>query len=75
MTLQPRLQHVLELLAGGGTTEEIARRRGVGYATARHYIRLCRDALGASTRASIVSAGYRNGLLTADRDYIAELMS
>lgn len=72
MKLQPRLQIVLEMLAGGAGTEDIARRLSIGYATARHYIRLCREALGASTRGSIVSEGYNAGLLSAGQDYRAK---
>jgi len=71
MKLQPRLQTVIEMLAADATTNDIAHKLGITNATARHYIRQCAETLGATTRAGIVAAGFRNRLLTTDDDHLA----
>jgi len=61
--LTPRQQEVLQLLAEGLDTREIARRLGVAVETARNHIRALFRRLGVHSRLEAVIAGRRHGLI------------
>jgi DNA-binding NarL/FixJ family response regulator len=67
MARRPRLTRrqaeVLELLANGASTQEIASRLGIADATARNHVRLLLRELGVHTRIEAVVAAWRNGWL------------
>jgi DNA-binding CsgD family transcriptional regulator len=64
--LTRRQAEVLELLANGASTQEIASRLGVADATARNHVRLLLRELGVHTRIEAVVAAWRNGWLEHD---------
>jgi DNA-binding CsgD family transcriptional regulator len=61
--LTARERSVLELLAGGATTESAARQLGISPATIRTHVEKMRVKLGVSTRAALVANGFRLGYL------------
>lgn len=61
--LSPREQQVLELLARGHTSREIAERIGVGVKTAETYRLRLGEKLGLRTRADVVQYALETGLL------------
>lgn len=61
--LTPRQAEVLQLLAHGCSTAQIAERLGVAHETARNHIRATLRRLGAHTRLEAVVAGQREGLI------------
>jgi DNA-binding CsgD family transcriptional regulator len=61
--LTAREVEVLQLLAEGATTAQIAARLGISPATARTHVENMRTKLGAATRASLVALGFRLGFL------------
>jgi DNA-binding NarL/FixJ family response regulator len=61
--LTPRQQEVLQLLAEGLKTHEIAQRLGVADETARNHIRGLLRAIGAHSRLEAVLIGLRLGAL------------
>jgi len=61
--LTPRQTEVLQLLAEGLDTHEIARRLGVAVETTRNHIRALFRRLGVHSRLEAVIAGRRHGLL------------
>jgi PAS domain S-box-containing protein len=64
--LTPRQQEVLQLLAEGLETPEIAKRLGIADETARNHIRALLRATGAHSRLEVVLMGMRHGLLRPD---------
>lgn len=64
--LTPRQQEVLQLLAKGLETPEIAKRLGIADETARNHIRALLRATGAHSRLEVVLMGMRHGLLRPD---------
>lgn len=61
--LTPRQAEVLQLLARGCSTAQIAERLGVANETARNHIRATLRRLGAHTRLEAVVIGQREGLI------------
>jgi DNA-binding CsgD family transcriptional regulator len=61
----PRELEVLELIADGHSTREIARRLWISEETVRTHVRRVLDRLDARTRAHAVSIAYRDGLWTS----------
>jgi PAS domain S-box-containing protein len=61
--LTPRQAEVLELLARGCSTAQIAERLGVAHETARNHIRATLRRLGAHTRLEAVVVAQREGLI------------
>jgi DNA-binding CsgD family transcriptional regulator len=59
----PRELEVLELVAAGMSTREIARRLWVTEETVKTHVRRLHDRLGARTRAHAVAIAYRSGIL------------
>lgn len=59
----PRELEVLELVADGHSTREIARRLWVTEETVKTHIRRLHDRLGARTRAHAVAIAFRAGIL------------
>ena len=59
----PRELEVLELVADGLSTREIARRLWVTEETVKTHVRRLHDRLGARTRAHAVAIAYRSGIL------------
>jgi PAS domain S-box-containing protein len=64
--LTPRQQEVLQLLAEGLETPEIAKRLGIADETARNHIRALLRATGAHSRLEVVLMAMRHGLLRPD---------
>jgi DNA-binding CsgD family transcriptional regulator len=64
--LTPRQREVLQLLAQGYETDEIARRLGIALDTARNHIRAVRRRLGARSRLEAVLVGLRLGHITLE---------
>jgi DNA-binding CsgD family transcriptional regulator len=62
--ITPRERDVLQLLADGETTGAIARRLELSESTIRTHVEHMLAKLGASTRAQLVSLGYRFGFLS-----------
>jgi len=63
LTLSPREQEVLQLLAKGDTTASIAKLLGVNESTIRTHIERMRGKLLVNTRAAIVAEGFLLGYL------------
>ena len=63
-TLTPRERDVLERVAAGDTTAEIADTLGITTATVRGYVEQMRNKLGVSSRAALVARALRLGLIT-----------
>ncbi len=61
--LTPRERDVLELVAEGRTTPEIAELLGISDKTARTHVEHMRTRLGVNTRAELVARCFRVGLL------------
>jgi DNA-binding CsgD family transcriptional regulator len=59
----PRELEVLELVADGLSTREIASRLWVTEETVKTHVRRLHDRLGAKTRAHAVAIAYRSGIL------------
>jgi DNA-binding CsgD family transcriptional regulator len=59
----PRELEVLELVADGLSTREIARRLWVTEETVKTHVRRLHDRLGAKTRAHAVAIAFRSGIL------------
>jgi DNA-binding CsgD family transcriptional regulator len=64
--LTPRQTEVLQLLAQGYETDEIARRLGIALDTARNHIRAVRRRLDAHSRLEAVLVGLRRGHITLE---------
>jgi DNA-binding CsgD family transcriptional regulator len=63
--LTPREAEVLELVAGGLPTPELARALGISPHSVESHVRKAMDKLGAANRAHAVALAFRQGLLTA----------
>ena len=61
--LTDRERQVLEHVARGRTTEQIARRLGISAGTVRTHVEHARDKLGCKTRAQAVLVAWRSGQL------------
>lgn len=62
-TLTPRERDVIQMVARGMSTEEVARELTIGVATVRTHIYRVRTKLGVRDRAELVSLAYRAGLI------------
>jgi DNA-binding NarL/FixJ family response regulator len=61
--LTPREREVTRMVAGGMSTEEVARELIIGVATVRTHLYRVRTKLGVRDRAQLVSLAYRSGLI------------
>lgn len=65
--LTPREREVTRMVAGGMSTEEVARELFIGEATVRTHLYRVRIKLGVRDRAELVSLAYRIGLIHSSR--------
>ena len=63
MTLTPRENEILALLADGLVNKQIAARLGISTNTVKTHLELLFEKLGVTTRAEAVATGVRRGLL------------
>jgi DNA-binding NarL/FixJ family response regulator len=61
--LTPREHDVLELLVGGASNKEIARRLGISVSTVKFHMRSVADKLGADGRTEAVANALRRGIV------------
>jgi DNA-binding NarL/FixJ family response regulator len=65
--LTPREREVTQMVAGGMSTEDVARELIIGVATVRTHLYRVRTKLGVRDRAELVSLAYRSGLIRSAR--------
>jgi DNA-binding NarL/FixJ family response regulator len=65
--LTPREREVTQMVAGGMSTEDVARELIIGVATVRTHLYRVRTKLGVRDRAELVSLAYRSGLIQSAR--------